>query len=125
MIHLVPISLLCLFATAALALTASLALTIAFTLGTEVITEHRAEDKVLFWCELVKRASDNQSDSIETFLATKVEIEVVLSCRLHHKINVLTTESLSNKRFIFFRAGEQDHLAHTFLVFVDMIGKNL
>lgn len=89
------------FATSALSFTASLALAIALTLCTKVISEHRAEDEVFFRCELVKRAGYNQADGVETFLASEVEVDVVPACRLHYIVNVLPAEPLCNKWLVF------------------------
>ena len=64
------------------AFTRSLSFTIALTLCTEVIAQHRTEDKVLFGRQFVERTGDNETNGIETFLATNVEIQVVLASRL-------------------------------------------
>ena len=60
----------------------TLSFTIALTLCTEVIAQHRAEDKVLLGCQFVERTGDNEANGVETFLATYIEIQVVLTSRL-------------------------------------------
>ena len=107
------------------AFTRRLSFTIALTLCTEVIAQHRAEDKVLFWRQFVERTGDNEADGIETFLATNIEIQVVFACRLYHEIHVLTAKPFGGVGFILLRTSEQHHLAPTFLEFVDMVRKYL
>ena len=99
-IHCTNNSLLRLIAFITLPLTVTLAFTESLALCEEVITKHRAQNKVLFRRKLVKRTSNNQPDGIETFLAAELEVVVVLTRRLHHEINILSAESLRNKRLV-------------------------
>ena len=62
--------------------TRSLSFTIALTLCTEVIAQHRTENKVLLRRQFVERTGDNEANGIETFLATNVEIQIVFASRL-------------------------------------------
>ena len=99
-IHCTKKSLLRLIAFITVPLTATLAFTESLALCAKVITKHRAQYKVLFWRKLVKRTSNNQPDGIETFLTAEIEVEVVLTRRLHHEIDILSAESLRNKRLV-------------------------
>ena len=67
-----------------------LALTIAFTLGTDVISQHGTQDEILFRRKLAQRFGNNHADSIQTFLLTKEEIQPIVANRLDDVINVLT-----------------------------------
>ena len=67
-----------------------LALTIAFALGTDVISQHGTQDKILFRRKLAQRFGDYHADSIQAFLLTKEEIQTVVANRLDDIINVLT-----------------------------------
>ena len=62
--------------------TRSLSFTIAFTLCTEVIAQHRTENKILLRRQFIERTGDNEANGIETFLATNVEIQIVFASRL-------------------------------------------
>ena len=62
--------------------TRSLSFTIAFTLCTEVIAQHRTENKILLRRQFIERTGDNEANGIETFLATNIEIQVILTSRL-------------------------------------------
>lgn len=64
------------------AFTRSLSFTIALTLCTEVIAQHGAEDKVLLRRQFVERTGDNEANGVETFFATNIEIQIILTCRL-------------------------------------------
>jgi len=46
----------------------ALTFTIALTLCTEVIAQHRTKDEVLLGSQFVERTSDNEANRIETFL---------------------------------------------------------
>ena len=100
---------------------AALALAEALALGTEVVTQHRAEYEVLLGRQLIERTRHDEADSVETFLTAEIEIEVVLARRLQHILDVLALQTLCGILFIFLRTGEQNHLANTFLVFVDVV----
>ena len=63
-------------------ITSAFSFTIALTLCTEVIAQHGAEDKIFLGRQFVERTGDNEANSIETFFATDIEIQVVLACRL-------------------------------------------
>ena len=63
---------------ARLTLAGGLALTVAFALGTDVITKHRTEDKVFLGRQLIERTGDEHADGSETFLTAKVDIDVSL-----------------------------------------------
>ena len=52
----------------------SLTFTVPFALCTDVVAEHGAEDEVFLGRQLVKRTGDKQTDGIETFAATEVEV---------------------------------------------------
>ena len=100
---------------------AALALAEALTLGTKVVTQHRAEYEVLLGRQLIERTRHDEADGVETFLTAEIEIEVVLARRLQHILDVLALQTLCGILFIFLRTGEQNHLANTFLVFVDVV----
>lgn len=67
-----------------------LPLTIAFALGTDVISQHGTQDEILFRRKLAQRFGDYHADSIQTFFLTKEEIQTVVANRLDDIINVLT-----------------------------------
>ena len=57
-------------------------LAVAFALCAEVVTEHGAEDKVLFGRELVQRTGDDEPDGLQALAPPEVYILIVSSCRL-------------------------------------------
>ena len=63
----------------ALALTLPLAFTIPFALCTKVVAEHSSENKILFWREFVKRAGNDEPDSLQALAPTKIDVQVLLS----------------------------------------------
>ena len=67
-----------------------LALTIAFTLGTDVISQHGTQDEILLRRSLSQWFGDNYSDIIQTCTLAKEEIQTVVTNRLNDIINVLT-----------------------------------
>ena len=67
-----------------------LSLTIAFTLSTDIISQHGTQNEILFRRKLAQRFGNNHADSIQTFLLTKEEIQTVVANRLDDVINVLT-----------------------------------
>lgn len=100
---------------------AALALAEALALGTKVVTQHRAEYEVLLGRQLIERTRHDEADGVETLLTAEIEIEVVLARRLQHILDMLALQALRGILFIFLRTGEQNHLANTFLVFVDVV----
>ena len=109
----------------ALALTRRLSFTESLTLCTEVIAQHRTQDEVLLGSQFVERTGDDEANGVETFLAPDIEVQVVLARRLKHKVHVLTAKPFGGTGFILFRTGEQHHLAHPLLEFVDVVRKHL
>ena len=85
---------------------AAFTFTIALTLCTEIIAQHRAEDKILLGRQFVERTCDNEANGVETFLATNIEIQVVLARRLKNKVHVLTAKSFGGTSLILLRTGE-------------------
>ena len=95
--------------------------TIAFTLCTDIVAEHGAEDEVLLGRQLVERTGDEQADGIETLAATKVHIDVILACGLQYVVYRLVAQATTCLLLETAVAGEEYHPAYTFLIFVDMI----
>ena len=67
----------------ALALTLSLTLSLTFTiplaLCTNVVAEHSAEDKILFWREFVQWAGDDEPDSFQALAPAEIDVQILLS----------------------------------------------
>ena len=106
----------------------SIALTLAFaitlTLGTDVVAKHGSEDKVLFGSQLIQRTGDKQTDGIEALTATEIDVDILLASGLHHVVDGLTTQTVRGKSLETAVAGEENHPAHTFLIFIDMVHQN-
>ena len=100
-------------------------LAVAFALCAEVVAEHGAEDEVLFGCELVQRTGNDEPDGFQTFAPSEIYVQVLLSCGLEHIRNALTLQSFNGLLTIFLITGEQHHVAHTFMQFVDVVHQNL
>ena len=105
--------------------TLALAFTVSLTLGTDVVAKHGSKDEVLFWSEFIQRTGNKQTDGIETLLATKVNVDILLACGLHHIVDGLTAQPIGGKRLETAVAGEEYHPAHTFLIFIDVIHQHL
>ena len=90
-------------------------------MGAKVVAQHRAKDEILLRCQLVQRTGDDESDSLQALAASEVHVEVFLTGRLKHVRDALTLQSLYGLITISFIAGEQHHLAHALLQFVDVV----
>ena len=55
---------------------------VAFALCADVVAEHGAEDEIFFRCEFVQWTGDDESDSLQAFTASEVNILILSSCRL-------------------------------------------
>ena len=99
----------------------SLTFTVPFALCTDVVAEHGAEDEVFLGRQLVKRTGDKQTDGIETFAATEVDVHVLLASGLHHIVYRLAAQAMAGLLLEPAVTGEEYHPAHTFLIFIDMI----
>ena len=62
----------------------------ALALRTNIISQHRPKDEILFRRKLAQWFGDNHTDSIQTFTLAKEEIQSVVANRLDDVINVLT-----------------------------------
>ena len=71
--------------------TLALAFTVSLTLGTDVVAKHSPKDEVLFGRQLIQRTGDKQADGVETLLATKIDVDILLACGLHHVVDGLAT----------------------------------
>ena len=109
----------------ALALTLSLTLTVPFALCAEVIAEHSSEDEIFFGCELVQRTGDDEPDGLQTLTPPEIHVQVLLSGRLQQVWDTLALQSLNGQFTVPLVAGEQHHVAHTFMQLVDVIHQYL
>ena len=108
---------------ALVALAATLA--VALALHTDVVAQQRAKDEILLRSELVERACDDEAYGVKTFLASEIKVDIVSAYRLHDIVDALTLKSAQGEVSIFFLECEQHHTADTFLVFVNVVHKNL
>ena len=104
--------------TSALAL---LTLAVPFTLCAEVVAEHGSEDEVLFGRQLIERTRNEQTDGIETFAATEIDVHVLFASGLHHIVYRLAAQTMAGLLLETAVAGEEYHSTHTFLIFIDVI----
>ena len=103
----------------------ALTFTIPFTLCTDVVAKHGSEDEVLFGRQLIERTGNEQTDGIETFAATEIDVHVLFACWLHHLVYRLAAQTMAGLLLETAVAGEEYHPAHTFLIFIDMVRKHL
>ena len=113
--------LLCKLARLSLTCSLSLAFAVSLTLGADVVAKHSSEDEVLFGSQLIQRTGNEQTDGIKTLLATKVDVDILLASRLHHVVNGLAVQPVGGKCLETAVAGEENHPAHPFLIFIDVI----
>ena len=106
-------------------LASALTFAISLTLGTDVVAKHGSKDKVLFGSQFIQRTCDEQTDGIETFLTTKIDVDILLASGLHHVVDGLAAQSIGGKSLETAVAGKQYHPAHTFLIFIDMVHQHL
>ena len=67
-------------------ITLTLAFAVSLTLGADVVAKHGSEDEVLFGRQLIQRTGDKQTDGIEAFTATEIDVHVLLASGLHHVV---------------------------------------
>ena len=96
-----------------------------FALCADIIAEHGSENEVLLWRKLVQRTSDDEPDGLQTLTPPEIYVQVLLSGRLQHIWNTLPLQSLYSQFTVLFVAGEQHHVAHTFMQFVDVVHQHL
>ena len=107
------------------ALVVAFTLTIPFALCAEVVAEHGTEDKVLFGCELVQRTGDDESDGFQTLATPEIHVQVLLASGLEHIRDTLTFQPFNGQFAIFLITGEEHHLAHALIQFVDVVHQYL
>ena len=103
----------------------SLTFTIPFALCTDVVAEHGSKDEVLFRCQLIQWTGYKQTDSIETFAATEIDVHVLFASGLHHVVYRLAAQTMAGLLLETAVAGEEYHPSHTFLIFIDMVHQYL
>ena len=100
-------------------------LTVALTLGTNVVAKHGTEDEVFLGRETVQRTVDHQADGIHARLLSEEKVDAVVVYRLYNIVDMLVLQTGDGKSLIPFVTGEQHHLPHAFLIFVDVVHENL
>ena len=100
-------------------------LAVPFALCAEVIAEHSSEDEIFFGCELVQRAGDNKPYGLQTLASSEIHVQILLSGRLQQVRNALTLQPLNGQLAILLVAGEQHHVTHTFIQFIDVVHQHL
>ena len=104
--------------------TSPLAFAVTLTLGADVIAKHSSEDEILFGSQLIQWTGDKQADGIEALLATKIDVDILLASGLHHVVDRLAAQPVRGKSLETAVAGEENHPAHTFLIFINMVHQN-
>ena len=99
--------------------------TVPFTLCTDVVAKHGSKDEVLFGRQLIERTGNEQTDGIETFTATEIDVHVLLASGLHHVVYRLAAQAMAGLLLEPAVAGEEYHPAHTFFIFIDMVHQYL
>ena len=105
-------------------LASALTFAVSFTLGADVVAKHSPKDEVLFGSQLIQWTGDKQADGIEALLATKIDVDILLASGLHHVVDRLAAQPVRGKSLETAVAGEENHPAHTFLIFINMVHQN-
>ena len=100
-------------------------ITEAFALTTDVIAEESTDDEVMLWRQTCKRLIHDDADSVEALLLTEEYVDVGMPHPLYHVFYTLALEAIHGEVLIAGITGEEDHLPHTFLIFVNMIHQHL
>jgi len=103
----------------------SLTLAVPFALCADVVAEHGAEDEVLFGRELVQRTGDDEPNGLQTLSPPEIHVQILLPGWLQQVRDALTLQSLYSQFAVLLVAGEQHHVAHTFMQLVDVIHQYL
>ena len=93
-------------------------------LHTDVISQHRSQNKILFRCQPVQRTVDQQANGIDAFVTTEKQVDAFVVNRLHDKLNVLFFQTLDCKSLVLFVGCIQHHAAYSFLEFVNVVQKH-
>jgi len=96
-------------------------LAVSLALCTDVVAKHCSEDEVLFGRQLIERTGNEQTDGIETFAATEIDVHVLLASGLHHVVYRLAAQTMAGLLLETAVAGEEYHPAHTFFIFIDVV----
>ena len=96
-----------------------------FTLAADVISEKGTYDEVMFWRKTCKRLIYYYADSVKALLPSEEDVDVGITNPLYDILYVLTLKTVDCKVLIAGIAGEEDHLSHTFLIFINMIHQHL
>ena len=73
--------------------TSAFSLAVPLALGTDIISEHGAKDKILFGRELVQWAGHDETDGFQAFWTPKIHVQVLLSGWLKHVGDALALQS--------------------------------
>ena len=73
----------------------SLTFTVPFTLCTDVVAKHGSEDEVLFGRQLIERTRNEQTDGIETFATTEIDVHVLFASWLHYVVYRLAAQTMA------------------------------
>ena len=96
-------------------------LAVSLALCTDVVAKHCSEDEVLFGRQLIERTGNEQTDGIETFAATEIDVHVLFASGLHHVVYRLTAQTMTGLLLETAVTGEEYHPTHTFLIFIDVV----
>ena len=109
----------------ALALTSVLTFAVAFALCANVVAEHGAKYKILFGRELVQWTCDDEPNGLQTLAPPEIHVQVLLASGLEHIRDTLTFQPFNGQFTIFLITGEEHHLAHALIQFVDVVHQYL
>ena len=94
-------------------------------LAADIISEKGTDYEIVFWGKTSKRLIHYYADSVKALLSPKEDIYVAVTHPLYDIFNILTLKSIDGKVFITGITGEENHLSHTFFIFINMIHQHL
>jgi hypothetical protein len=94
-------------------------------LAADVISEKGTYDEVMFWRKTCKRLIYYYADSVKALLSSEEDVDIGVAHSLDDVFYVLTLKAIDCKVLITGITGEENHLSHTLLVFINMIHQHL
>lgn len=103
----------------------ALPLAVTLALQADVIAKEGTKDEVLLWTKFIERTRHEQPDGINTGFSPEKQVDIAIADVLRHEVDTLKAQTVCYGLFILPVEGVEHHLAHTFLILIDVIHQNL
>lgn len=87
----------------------------------QVVAQQGTQDEILLGGEFVQGARGQRLNDFDTLATAEEEVYLVAAYGLYAVVDVLLVQSLYGKLFVAAVGGVEHHVAHPFLVFIDVV----